>query len=210
MSIAVIDNASDTPAIQCFNRLVERTGRVFTYHIPAVQGIESLRRLKRPPEAIFLFGSYSNIHERQAWHKQVADYSLNALESGVPILGICFGHQLMADALGGEVSHIAQDKPHKLTRRFETKDDSFTFVMEHSYEISRMPASLVTVGASPACRHDFVAHAQLPYWGVQGHPEASWDFVEATQDGLLSEAEYLSAQKDGDRFIDMFLGKFLT
>ncbi len=210
MSIAVIDNASDTPAIQCYNKLMEFTGRKFTYHIPAFQGIESLRRLQERPEALFLFGSYSNVKDRLNWQKQVADYTKNALETGIPVLGICFGHQIMADAFGGEVGRVQSEVARRGARQFKTEDNAFTFVMDHSYEITRLPQDFVTMGSSPECRHDFVAHAKLPYWGVQGHPEASWDFVEATQEGRMGREQYETARRDGERFIHDFLKKFLS
>ncbi len=210
MAIAIIDNASDTPAIQCFNKLIEVTNKRFTYHIPAWQGIESVQRLKSTPEALFLLGSYSNVEDRFEWQKHVAEYARNALEKGIPVLGICFGHQLMADSYGGEGGRIDSGGTHKLTRRFETEDDAFTFVVEHSFEIKRLPKDFVVKGTSPACKYDFVAHSKLPYWGVQGHPEASWDFVEDTQEDGLSLAEYNLATRDGERFIQTFINQFLS
>jgi GMP synthase (glutamine-hydrolysing) len=53
--------------------------------------------------AYIVTGSLSMVTARPLWSLRLADFILRAVESGVPVLGVCYGHQLVARALGGRV-----------------------------------------------------------------------------------------------------------
>ena len=52
---------------------------------------------------VLVTGSAAMVTERHAWSERSADWLREAAHAGLPLLGICYGHQLLADALGGDV-----------------------------------------------------------------------------------------------------------
>jgi GMP synthase (glutamine-hydrolysing) len=56
------------------------------------------------PSGIVVTGSSALVSEREPWSERTAEWLARAVEADVPILGICYGHQLLAHALGGRVA----------------------------------------------------------------------------------------------------------
>ena len=73
-----------------------------------VYKIHDPRASDEPPSlaraaGIIVTGSSSSVTEQAPWMKRTGAFLRRAAEEGVPVLGICFGHQLLADAFGGKV-----------------------------------------------------------------------------------------------------------
>lgn len=132
---------------------------------------------------VIISGSAAMVTERLEWSEHCAGWLREAAEAGVPVLGICYGHQLLAHALGGEVA----DNPEgRRMGTFEVElleaaaDDPlfaglparFPAHMTHVQVASRLPEGAVLLartGHDPL--HAFRWGAAT--WGVQFHPEFS-------------------------------------
>lgn len=132
---------------------------------------------------ILVTGSGAMVSDREPWSERSADWLRDAVHDGAAVFGICYGHQLLAHALGGEVA----DNPRGLemgTVGIELLDaagddplftglpDRFQAQATHVQSVLRPPDGAVVLATSPldGC-HAFRWGDSA--WGVQFHPEFS-------------------------------------
>jgi GMP synthase (glutamine-hydrolysing) len=220
----VIDCAIKDPCYDSFNRLVERLQHPILYHRTPYQGMDSL---KKYPEAkgYIIFGSASSVNDGFEWQIQLANFIDSKLKMGIPVMGICFGHQLMANFFGGKVGYCnpnREPKDEKYTffgnRKFEILKDGFIFkkgekfkvFKVHSEEVKTISDELIHIGKSNECFHEVLIHKSYPYFGLQGHPEAFGNFIDSEMIKILSPQEIRETISDGERLIDKFINYVLT
>lgn len=114
------------------------------------------------------------------------DFVHAAVETGVPLFGVCLGHQAIAEAFGGVVSHAEElmhgktsTVEHGGTPLFAGLPERFTATRYHSLaveDVSVPPQLRVTARTvHPDARQGVIMaleHASAPVWGVQFHPES--------------------------------------
>ena len=212
--IAIIDPFVNGPAVNCFNSLVNLLGVKATYHMPGPYGIDSLIREASQSKAYIVLGSASHIHQQLPWHKPLADFLLEELKKNKPVLGCCFGHQIMCHALGAKVEyHVKEETKQMGTRNISVTEDfwnfkkgeSFLLGVTHKQVVRNLPKSLRSVGHG--LENDIVIHESLPFMGTQAHPEAS-DYFCTTDITNLNSLEINGVQKDGGRLIQKFFQHF--
>ena len=101
--------------------------------------------------------------------------------TGVPVLGVCLGHQCLAAALGGRVERARQPRHGKTSLiqhggkgLFAGLPSPFPATRYHSLIVARegLPASLEVVAVTEEEEIMALRHRERPHWGVQFHPES--------------------------------------
>jgi GMP synthase (glutamine-hydrolysing) len=150
---------------------------------------------------VIVTGSAAMVTDRHDWSERSADWLREAAHAGLPLLGICYGHQLLAHALGGEVGDNPTGREMgtiDLQLHPQAADDPlfaglpsrFPAQATHLQSVLRAPAgaTVLAQSAHDAC-HAFRWGASA--WGVQFHPEFSTThmrgYVRARHDALARE-----------------------
>jgi len=135
--------------------------------------------------AFVITGSSSSVTERAPWMLRAEEYVRTIVAAGVPLLGICFGHQLMAQALGGlvaknprgrELGTVTFERTVEDDALFARLPSAFVVNASHVDSVVRLPEGARVLGKTtlePVSA--FVAGKSA--WGVQFHPEFDGDVV---------------------------------
>jgi len=195
------------------NKLVEKFNEPFTYHWVSKEGCTSLDFIDEASGYI-IFGSDSNVSDRLDWQVDLSKRMKEKILKGIPVLGICFGHQLMADAFGASIDLVTPDnKCFEGTRRQSILLDRFGFKKEqdleifitHHYEVKKLPKDFVHLSTSEDCFFDGLAHKELPFFSFQGHPEASKHFVKDHIEIDLTQEQIQAGLLGGSSVIEKFI-----
>ncbi len=210
--IAIIDPFIVSPSIHCFNHLVTQLPAQLTYHQPHKIGYASLEGLEH--DGFIILGSASNITEDEAWHRELIQFLLGRLEAQRAVLGICFGHQLMAHAFKAEVNFIQPDHEKLKGTREVTfledfgsikKGDVLKLALTHQQMVKGLSPELIEIARG--LPHDIIRHKTLPFTGIQPHPEGSFHFCK--NNALVDEDSLISkVQNDGLFFVKEWLKSF--
>lgn len=156
--------------------------------------------------AVVITGSSSNVHTREDWMLR-AEARLRELEAAhAPVLGICFGHQLMAQAYGGEVRPNPKGREISTVEVEALADDPlladvgriFTANACHSDTVATLPLHTEVLARSAVDDHQILRFGRRS-WGVQFHPEFDGEvirhYLDARAEAVVSEGLDLAALK---------------
>ena len=212
--LTVIDPAMKTPEIDCYNHISSRSGCRTTYHLPALHGLDSLRRFDDSPiDGIVILGSGASVYDNLPWQRPLNDWIQERCLAGVPTIGLCYGHQLLADVFGGTVEILWNGEKAKGTRVVSidrgallTQPMNEHLIVSHREGVTKEPPDFYTFGRSLEVRVDAMKHAELPIWGFQPHIEATPDFL--TNNAIDAKPEHASAAfKFGQQLMDAFFAQ---
>ena len=156
---------------------------------------------------VVITGSHAMVSAREPWSEALLPWLRAAVAGGTPVLGVCYGHQLLAHALGGEVAHHP-DGVEIGTVTVERTPDSdtdpllgalparFAAQAVHWQSVRRLPPGAVRLaGSAHEANHAFRVGERA--WGVQFHPEFSdaalRDYLDGVADVLAREGRDASA-----------------
>lgn len=124
------------------------------------------------PQAIILSGGPSSVYEKDA-----PTIDKKIFEFGIPILGICYGEQLICHLLGGKVGKSFEREFGKAAIEVVSNSKLFKSVknkqvwMSHGDHISKIPADFAVIAKTPKAPFAAIANEKRKIYGVQFHPE---------------------------------------
>lgn len=146
-----------------------REAGVYAELVPYNISLKTLATAK----GIVLSGGPQNLSERGALRIDKAVFDL-----GVPILGICYGMQLMAYELGGSVKNAPKKEYGPTEITIQKAGDIFSGLakkqrvwMSHGDQVTRLPWGFTVLASSANCRTAAMADADRKLYGLQFHPE---------------------------------------
>lgn len=208
-----------------FKRMFDEAGQPFEYETVAVYdgaGFPDASRL----DGILITGSAAGVYDDHAWLAPLRAFIRSAYAADTPMLGICFGHQIMADALGGDVR----------------KSEKGWGLGRHTYGVTGRPGFMraAPTALSVACSHqdqvitppkeaevilasDFTPNAGLAYrngaaLSFQPHPEFLDDYTIAlaelrrgkAPDAVVDKAVASVATPSDSRDVAGYIGQFFV
>ncbi|GAB4491965.1 MAG: glutamine amidotransferase [Anaerolineales bacterium] len=154
--------------------------------------------------AILLTGSHSMVTEHLDWSERTARYTQHAVEAGIPTLGVCYGHQLLAYAFGGEVGNNPNGTQEGTTTIQLTPEgradpllgvlgvDTFEAQVSHTQSALSLPPGAIRL-AFDGWDENQAFRVGERAWGVQFHPEMDAEmaraYIQAERAELLAQGQ---------------------
>ncbi len=134
--------------------------------------------LPAEPSFVVITGSSAHVQDRDPWVLRIEQWLVEIVKAGVPVFGICFGHQLLAQALGGEVGLNPRGREIGTIDIEITDDDPllegialrFGANATHVDTVAKLPPNARALARSSLDDHQVIRFATGCY-GVQFHPE---------------------------------------
>lgn len=137
----------------------------------------------RGADAYVITGSASSVYDSDPWIADLREW-LTAVDPGIPLVGICFGHQIMAAAYGGQVERAEQGMAvglhqYRISLRESWMDEAQQVVLPvcHYDQVTRLPESARQVATSDFCPNAILAYTDRRAVSVQAHPEFSLELT---------------------------------
>tara|TARA_B100000029_G_scaffold192682_1_gene190748 strand:+ start:6761 stop:7552 length:792 start_codon:yes stop_codon:yes gene_type:complete len=150
---------------------------------------------------VIVTGSAAYVTDEEQWNFVGADYLREANESLIPILGVCYGHQLVAWAFDGEVAFSPSGREIgtasiRLTEAaredplFSDIPKRFNAQISHQQSVMRLPLNAVRLATNEFAANQAYRIGDTT-WGIQFHPEFS---AEVMREYIMSRSEAISEE----------------
>jgi len=137
-----------------------------------------LKDIDKTTKGIILSGGPLNVYQMNKY-----SFDKKIIDLNIPILGICFGHQILSKLNGGRVkqskhrefglANIFKKNDSLLTKNFFNKYNSKKVWMSHADQVSKLPKNFKVIAASVNSKFAIVENKIKRFYGVQFHPEVT-------------------------------------
>ena len=137
-----------------------------------------IKDLNKSIRGIILSGGPLNVYEINKY-----SFDKKIINLDIPILGICFGHQILSKLNGGNVkkskhrefglANIYRKNESLLTKNFFNKKKLKKVWMSHADQVSKLPKNFKVIASSTNSKFAIVENKQKKFYGIQFHPEVT-------------------------------------
>ena len=177
-------------------------------------------------KGIIITGSHSMVTDYETWSVNVSNWLKKIVNTDIPVLGICYGHQLLADMLGGQVGYnpkgmevgaceITLSEDGKCDKLFSILPDKFKGYEAHSQSVLKLPIEAKILAYN---EHDAIQAFSYKnhIWGTQFHPEffkgTVKEYIKYEKDSLVDSGknyEEIYNEVKEYNYGDMLLNQFI-
>jgi len=135
-------------------------------------------------DAYITTGSRHGVNDGLTWVDELEKFVLELVEAEKKFVGICFGHQLLAKALGGEVSDrgwrvgMSVNKVDVEMPWMDSPRETLNLIVSHRDQVTELPAGVDVLASSEFCPN-YILQFGSNMMTVQGHPEFSKNYSRA-------------------------------
>ena len=126
--------------------------------------------------SFILSGRRTNERKMNAINSKIIKHAVSEKK---PLLGICYGAEILAITLGGTIKksdkHVRGEETVVVENKNEICDGEMGVTESHKYEISQLGPEIHSLASSKSCKYEIVKHNSLNIFGTQFHPEMSND-----------------------------------
>ena len=163
-----------------FTQLIARRIREFGVYSEIIshKKINSSKIIKENISGIILSGGPLNVYEKNKFN-----FDKKILKLSLPILGICFGHQILSKELGGKVKKskhrefglatITKVSNSILTKNFFNKNNTSNVWMSHADQVFKIPKNFKVIASTKNSKLTIIENSKDNFYGVQFHPEVT-------------------------------------
>ena len=162
-----------------FTQLIARRLRELGYYSFILPGTSDLKRIQDfGAKAIILSGGPSSVYEEDS-PKLHTDFWTFVESSNLPVLGICYGMQLLVQEFKGEIKSAHKKEYGRMEVRVENTSPLFQGIerfnawMSHGDETAKLPEGFILAAKSAEGAVASISHGKHPYHGIQFHPEVT-------------------------------------
>ncbi|MFQ6678228.1 MAG: type 1 glutamine amidotransferase [Fidelibacterota bacterium] len=180
----IIDPSLIDPEINAINNIAIRSDLPISIHFPGLYGTNSMENVNGQTAGIILLGSVASVNDKNDWQMPLQNFILEASEKLIPILGICYGHQLLAHMFGGKVESLWNGEIKRGIRMVDlvsnhlwNHNQSGYLAYSHMEGVVECPNDFDIIAVSDMVKIDGIAARNKPIWGFQPHIEATKYFL---------------------------------
>ncbi len=168
------------PMMERLLQAAEPAARVTVY--PVLDGV--FPASTRAEDGWLITGSRHGVYDDLPWMRTLKDFLRQAVRDAVPVVGICFGHQILAAALGGRVEKSDRGwgvglQHYPLLKRLPFMAGApagFAIQAMHQDQVVELPPGAEVIAGSDFCPYGALAYGKAAL-SFQGHPEFATDFA---------------------------------
>lgn len=175
--------------------------------------------------AILILGGGASPNDRLIWQSELIKWLTHQggpLSRQLPLLGVCYGHQLLGHICGGKVAYLWNEQCEKGLREIQLSEDvlgvsmvkNVPLVVSHREGLVTLPSNWRSLTLSPMIEsangygrvlaYEVIKHQTYPWWGIQAHIDATPQFLLNNQIPSQLPQPYL-----GKVMIDTFISQFI-
>ena len=161
-----------------FTQLIARRVRELGVYSEILSHKKKINFYDNNISGIILSGGPLNVYEASK-----VKFDKKILNQKIPVLGICFGHQIISKELGGKVKKskyrefglvkIKKKRNSILIKNFFSKNGTNSVWMSHSDQVTKLPKNFQTVASSDNAKFCIIQNVIKNFYGIQFHPEVT-------------------------------------